>query len=109
LETLHDPILDWLRGASHSWLKISGWAFWLLIVVAVVSIVFLLIDQAIVWLHVQTGDKFVMPWFGFASLTAGVFVFSYVFPGMPISPLNPFLHLGFLAYGLSLVDRASKP
>ena len=109
LNTIQDPILDWLRHSSHPWLKIGGWVLWLLVVVAVVAVVFLLIDQAIVWLHVQTGDQFVMPWVGFASLTAGVFVFSYVFPHMPESPLNPFWHLGFLAYGLSLVDRASRP
>ena len=108
LDTIQDPVLDWLRSSSHQWLKVGGWVFWLLVVVAVVAMVFLLIDQAIVWLHVQTGDHFVMPWAGFASLTAGVFVFSYVFPHMPVSPLNPFWHLGFLAYGLSLVDRASR-
>ena len=109
LETIHDPFLDWLRNFPHPLVQIGGWAFWLLIVVAVVAIIFLLIDQAIVWVHVQTGDKFVMPWVGFTSLTAGVFIFCYVFPKMPLSPLNPFWHLGFLAYGLSLVDRAAKP
>lgn len=110
LDTIQDPMLDWLRNSSSLWLKLGGWVLWLLLVVAVVAIVFLLIDQAIVWLHVKVEEAgFIMPWFGFASLTAGVFVFSYVFPHMPASPLNPFWHLGFLAYGLSLVDRASRP
>ena len=108
LDTVQDPVLDWLRKSSLQWLKISGWAIWLLLVVAVVTLVFLLIDQVVVWLHVQTGDHLVMPWVGFASITVGAFVFCYVFPNMLASPLNPFWHLGFLAYGLSLVDRASR-
>ena len=109
VETIQDPILEWLQNSSHHWLQIGGWGLWLLLVVAIVTIVFLLIDQGIVWLHFKIeAVGFIMPWFGFASLTAGVFVFSYVFPNMPASPLNPFWHLGFLAYGLSLVDRASK-
>lgn len=107
-DTIKDPILDWLRNFPHSLVQIGGWAFWFMIVVMVVASVFLLIDETIVWLHVKTGDHLVMPWIGFTSLTAGIFVFCYVFPKMPASPLNPFWHLGFLAYGLSLVDRAAK-
>lgn len=107
-EIFRDPAIDWLRNSPHPWLKISGWAIWLIFLVAVVAIIFLLIDQAIIWLHIQTGGRYIMPWLGFSCLTIGILGLSYAFPKMPTSPINPFWHLGFLAYGLSLMDQASK-
>lgn len=96
----------WVRFTRNS--TIGGWALWLFFVVAIVALVFLLIDQFIIWLHVITGDQVLMPWVGFTFLTAGIFVLGDVFPHLPQSPLNPLWHLGFVAYGLSLVKRGFK-
>lgn len=108
LETLHDPLLDWLRNHDSAAIKSFGWAVWFLIVVALVTVTFAVFDYCVVWLHVQLGDTYVMAWLGFACLTAGIFVLSFVMPGLPKSPLNPLWHLAILCYGFSLVDRASK-
>jgi len=89
-------------------IKIASWTIGFMMAVAVVAFATLIIDQSVIWIHVRTGDKIVMPWVGFASLTCGLFIFSNVFPNMPKSPLNPFWHLGFLAYGTTLIDRAAK-
>ena len=107
-QTLHDPLFDWLRNHDAIAIKTIGWAACLLIVVAFAAAAFLLVDAAIVWLHVRSGDHYVMAWAGFACLTAGLFVFAVVLPGIPQSPLNPFWHLALLCYGLSLVERAAK-
>lgn len=100
--------LDTLKNISHPLVQIGVCGFWLFIVVALVSMIFLLIDNAIVWLHVATGDRLVMLWVGFTSITAGIFICCYMLPKMPASPLNLFWHLGLLTYGLSLVSRAIK-
>lgn len=109
LETLHDQFLGWLKNFSHPLIQFSGVAIWLLVVVALASGIVILIDKIVVWLDSNTGELFVMFWVGFTFMAAGIFVFCYVFPKMPASPLNPFWHLGFLAYGLSLVNRAARP
>jgi phosphoglycerol transferase MdoB-like AlkP superfamily enzyme len=109
METIRDPILDWLRNHDSSAASTVGWAIWFLVVVAVVTAVLAVFDFGVVWLHVQLGDTYVMAWFGFACLTAGVFVLSFAMPGVPQSPLNPLWHLALLCYGFSLIHRASKP
>lgn len=106
--SIQNQFLEWLKSSSLPLLKIGGWALWLFFVVAIVALVFLLIDQFIIWLHVITGDQVLMPWVGFTFLTAGIFVLGDVFPHLPQSPLNPLWHLGFVAYGLSLVKRGFK-
>lgn len=108
LETLRDPLLDWLRNNDSNVIQTIGWGIWFLIVVALVTFAFATFDYCVVWLHVQLGDTYVMAWFGFSCLTAGVLVLSFVMPGLPKSPLNPLWHLALLCYGFSLIERASK-
>ncbi len=108
LKAIQDPLLNWLRNSDSASISIFGWAVWFLIIVAVVTAALAIFDNGVVWLHVQLGDKYVMAWFGFACLTAGLFLLSFIVPELPKSPLNPFWHLALLCYGFSLVDRASK-
>ncbi|MDD5330266.1 MAG: hypothetical protein PHX38_09695 [Sulfuricella sp.] len=108
LEIVRDPILDWLRNNDAAALTLLGWAAWFLIVIGLITLFVALIDFAIVWLHVNVGDAYVMAWFGFACITAGLFILSPALPNLPNSPLNPFWHLGLLCYGFSLVDRSAK-
>lgn len=108
LKTIHDPFLGWLKSLDHPLLQFSGLPLWLLAVVAIVAVILILIDKLVVWLDSNTGEFFVMFWVGFTCMAAGFFVFCYFFPKMPTSPLNPFWHIGFLVYGLSLVNRAAN-
>lgn len=108
MDTIRDPILDWLRNHDSAAVSTFGWAIWFLIVVAIVAAVLAAFDFCVVWLHVQLGDTYVMAWLGFACLTAGIFVLSIAMPGLPKSPLNPLWHFALLCYGFSLIHRASK-
>jgi hypothetical protein len=108
MDTIRDPVLDWLRNHHSTIISNCGWFIWFLVVVAVVTVVFAVVDYAIVWLHVRLGDTYVMPWLGFTCLTAGIFVLSFALPNIPKSPLNPLWHIALLCYGFSLIDRASK-
>lgn len=107
MTTLRDPFLDWLRSHDSALIAVVGWAIWIFIVVGLVTAILAALDFCIVWLHVQLGDTYVMVWFGFSFLTAGIFVLSFVIPDLPKSPLNPLWHLALLCYGFSLVHRAS--
>lgn len=109
LETFHDQFLGWLKNFSHPLIHFGGLVIWLLAIVAIAAGILIVIDKIVVWLDSNTGELFVMFWVGFTFMTAGAFIFCYVFPKAPTSPLNPFWHLGFLAYGLSLVNRAARP
>lgn len=106
--TPYDAGNDPIFGSSQHWLSVGGWGVFLLLVVGAVAAVLVILDVAILWLHGQTGDSVVMPWLGFASITLGVFALSYASDKVPASPLNLFWHLGFLAYGFSLISRASR-
>lgn len=108
LETIKDPVLDWLRASDSSIVSAAGWTVWFLIVIGIVTALLAAFDSCVVWLHVALGDNFVMAWFGFACLTAGLFILSLVMPGIPKSPFNPLWHLAFLCYGFGLIDRAAK-
>lgn len=108
LEIVRDPMLDWLRNQDSAAIKTFGWAIGLLIIVALVTFAIAIFDSCVAWLHVKLDAIYFMAWFGFACLTAGIFVLSFVIPGLPQSPINPLWHLGLLCYGFSLVDRASK-
>ena len=55
----------------------------------------------------QSSTPFVR-WVGLLLLTAGLFAFSSLISGLPASPLNPAWHLGFLAYGWSVIDRGNR-
>ena len=108
LETIHDPVLDWLRNCNSVPIQSLGWLGWFLLVVALVTFALAVTDYCVVWLHVKLGDTYVMAWLGFACLAAGILVLSYVVPGLPKSPINPLWHFALLCYGFSLVERASK-
>lgn len=106
LEAIRDPVLDWLRNHSSSVVRVCGWAFWLLVVGGIVTFVLCAIDKCIVWLHVRVGGVYVMAWFGFTCISAGLFILSLALPSLPKSPLNPLWHLALLCYGFTLVDRS---
>lgn len=108
LANFHDPILDWLKSSDAILFNIAGWSLWFILVVAIVSFVFFVVDYLIIWIHVEFGNTYVMALIGFTCLTAGVFVLSPMLQGLPISPLNPLWHLAFLCYGFSLIDRSAK-
>lgn len=109
LGTINDPALGWLKNFDYPLLRVCGLALWLLATVTVIAIVVIVIDEIVVWLDSNSGETFVMLLMAFTCITVGIFIFCYIFPKMPTSPLNPFWHIGFLAYGLSLVNRAAKP
>ena len=108
MNKIRDPLFDWLRSQDSCIISAFGWAFWLLTVVAVVTMAIALFDTCVVWLHVKLGDTFVMLWFGFAFLAAGILVLSFAMPGLPKSPLNPLWHISLFCYGFTLIDRAGK-
>lgn len=108
LETIRDPVLDWLRNNDIQSIKLFGWVVWFLIVVAIVTFVFSAVDFGIIWLHVWLDNSYFMAWVGFSCITAGLLVLSIALPGLPQRPINPLWHLALLCYGFSLVDRAAK-
>lgn len=52
METIRDPILDWLRNQNSSAVNNVGWAIWFLVVVAAITAVLTAFDFCVVWLHV---------------------------------------------------------
>jgi hypothetical protein len=99
----------WL--VEHPWLilQIIGWGMFLLLATLAVWIVFLLVDTGIAWIDAWIaslcGSSLVFLWLGTSSITAGLLILLVVFNQTPVLVLNPFWHLGFIAYGFTMMER----
>lgn len=100
--------LIWLTESSFSAIKIIGWALSLITTVTIAALAFCIFDLLIVEIHVSLGNRYILPLIAMTLLTAGLFVLSILMPNIPKSPLNPFWHMAFIAYGFNLIDRAGK-
>jgi hypothetical protein len=103
------PATDWLMEHPSLVLKIIGWSILLLSAASCVSIVLVIVDVLVIransWASVRLEESVVFLFLGTAFITAGLLILLVVFKQPPILVLNPFWHLGFIAYGLKLVEK----
>lgn len=108
LENQDALIKFFLDNSSHN-LQLVGKTLYVVISVIITTVAFFIFDYLAIWIEVRTNGLRFFFWLGIIFLTAGLFIFSYIAPNQfPKSPLNPFWHMAFLAYGFTLLERSAQ-